>query len=180
MSFNHGIIVFYSSVAGNTLWIKHTDRVEFLLTANKIQYTKIDVSTEPNALQYLRDNSQLKNNIQTPQIFKNGIFVGGAETIDEANEYGELRQLLGLDSTSSQQPTTQQSTPQPQPTQHSSDNNTNNEQQTEQHKVSSQPTVQLNATPSNGNGNGNGNGNENNITTSTPIVNATEQQQQEL
>lgn len=97
MSQKQGVTVYYSSVSGNTLWTKHTDRVEFLLSANKIPFQSIDVSTDPEALQYMKRQSQLKNIGQLPQVFRDGQFIGGKEELDEANEYGELKQLLGLE-----------------------------------------------------------------------------------
>lgn len=75
-------------------WTKHTDRVNFLLSTAKIEFTQIDISTDPEALQYIKDNSKMANKIQCPQIYRDGVFIGGKEEIDEANEYGELQHLI--------------------------------------------------------------------------------------
>jgi glutaredoxin-related protein len=98
-SIHSGVVVYYSSVSGNTMWNKNTDRVTFLLDAAKIAYTLIDVTTSADDLRYMKQHSKMTKDVGIlPQVFKDGVFVGGRDEIDEANEYGEIKQLFGLES----------------------------------------------------------------------------------
>jgi len=91
-----GIVVYVSSVAGSVAVEKNTERVLFLLDAQKASYTKVDVSISESDKEYMHAHSGNKNKNLLPQVFVNGEYVGAKDEIDEANEVGELKALLKL------------------------------------------------------------------------------------
>jgi len=92
------ITLYVSSVSGNVTVEKNTDRVKFLLDTLKVKYDTIDVSLTENEKQkqFLHANSKGKVKTQLPQVFVDGAWCGGAEELEEANEVGEIKQLLKL------------------------------------------------------------------------------------
>jgi glutaredoxin len=72
-----------------------TSRIEEIFAIKKIQYQKIDVAADEKEKEKMQKISG-KNVI--PQIFNNDTFIGLAEQLDEANEFGELDIFLGIKS----------------------------------------------------------------------------------
>lgn len=91
-----GIVLYTSSVSGNMHTEKNTERVRFLLQAAKAPFVEVDVSLSTIDKEYLHQHSKHANKIILPQVFVDGEYVGSCVEIDEANEYGELKDLLRL------------------------------------------------------------------------------------
>jgi len=91
-----GIVLYTSSVSGSVAVDKNTDRVRFLLQANRATFTEVDVSISTVDKEYLHKHSKHDNKIKLPQVFIDGQYVGSKDEIEEANEYGELKDLLRL------------------------------------------------------------------------------------
>jgi len=91
-----GIVLYTSSVSGSVAVDKNTDRVRFLLQANRAPFTEVDVSLSTIDKEYLHKHSKHENKITLPQVFLDGEYIGSKDEIEEANEYGELKDLLRL------------------------------------------------------------------------------------
>jgi len=91
-----GIVLYTSSVAGSVAIDKNTDRVRFLLQAAKAPFTEVDVSLSSIDKDYLHSHSKHDKKITLPQVFLDGEYIGSKDEIEEANEYGELKELLRL------------------------------------------------------------------------------------
>lgn len=66
----------------------------FLLKSAGVEFTEIDVSVDEAAKAAMLEGSGKRT---LPQVFVAGKFIGGFEEISEANEYGEVKLLLGLE-----------------------------------------------------------------------------------
>ena len=91
-----GLVLYSSSVAGSVAVEKNTDRVRFLLQAHKAPYTEVDVSISAVDKEYLHAHSKAEKKVQLPQLFLNGDYLASKDEIEEANEYGEIKELLQL------------------------------------------------------------------------------------
>ena len=85
-----------SLVAGSVISQKNLQRMKLILDGAKIQYTCIDISLEEHAehKKTMLSKSKAKVPTATPQVFLNGEYVADFETIDEWNEYEELKQKM--------------------------------------------------------------------------------------
>jgi len=91
-----GLVLYSSSVAGSVAIEKNTDRVRFLLQAHKAPYTEVDVSISTADKEYLHKHSKAEKKVTLPQLFLNGEYLASKDEIEEANEYGEIKELLQL------------------------------------------------------------------------------------
>ena len=92
-----GLVLYTSSVAGSVAIDKATDRTRFLLQAHKAPYTEVDVSISVVDKEYLHAHSKAeKGKVSLPQLFLNGEYLASKDEIEEANEYGEIKELLQL------------------------------------------------------------------------------------
>jgi len=91
-----GLVLYSSSVAGSVAIEKNTERVRFLLQAHKAPYTEVDVSISTVDKEYLHAHSKAAKVVQLPQLFLNGEYLASKDEIEEANEYGEIKELLQL------------------------------------------------------------------------------------
>lgn len=89
------VIVYVSSVAGNLLVNKAQERVERILQARKVVFKTVDISLPENndAKEYMQQKSGKK---VLPQIFVDGEFKGLVDQLEEANEFEEVPQWLGV------------------------------------------------------------------------------------
>ncbi|SCV74904.1 BQ2448_7933 [Microbotryum intermedium] len=91
---------------------KH-DRVQRILVSARVPFSTRDVaSSEEAKLEWKRRN---RNNNELPCIIVDGLPVGTIEQLDEAVEFGELRQFLRLDEPTTSTQTTTEATPPPPP-----------------------------------------------------------------
>jgi len=93
--FKTGYVLFMSSVAANVIVEKSTDRVKALLGAQKVTWKPIDISINTEAKAYMQTHSTNAKPTTIPQVFKDGKYIGTADELDEANEDGALKKLLG-------------------------------------------------------------------------------------
>ena len=92
-----GLVLYSSSVAGSVAVEKNSERVRFLLQAHKAPYTEVDVSLSVVDKEYLHAHSKAeKGKVSLPQLFLNGEYLASKDEIEEANEYGEIKELLQL------------------------------------------------------------------------------------
>ncbi|SCZ87848.1 BZ3500_MvSof-1268-A1-R1_Chr2-3g05316 [Microbotryum saponariae] len=105
------IDVYVTSILSSAqLRTKH-DRVQRILVSARVPFSTHDVaSSEEAKLEWKRRN---RNNNELPCIIVDGQPVGTIEQLDEAVEFGELRQFLRLDEHTSS--TTTETTPPPPP-----------------------------------------------------------------
>lgn len=87
------IQIYYSSVPGSIKVRKDTTRAQDILSIKKIPFELVDVSQGDTDKAYMQEKSG-KNVL--PQIFVDGEYKGLCEELDEANEFGETHQWLGL------------------------------------------------------------------------------------
>jgi hypothetical protein len=70
-------------------------RIETLLKANKIGYEIVDLATDEKAKKVWRRHGKGRKLPGVVRVTEDGeTIVGGLEELDEANEYGELKQLV--------------------------------------------------------------------------------------
>ena len=91
-----GLVLYTSSVAGSVAIEKNTERVRFLLQAHKAPYTEVDVSISTADKEYLHAHSKAEKKVLLPQLFLDGAYLASKDEIEEANEYGEIKELLQL------------------------------------------------------------------------------------
>ena len=85
-------MAYYSDIQALTA----QNRIETLLKANKIKYEIVDLATDERAKKVWRRRGQGK---KLPGVVRMDVdgeetVVGTLEELDEANEYGELNQLV--------------------------------------------------------------------------------------
>ena len=95
-----GYVLYTSSVAASIAIDKNTERCIFILNNFKLKYSQIDVAVSTVDKEYMHANSKAENKRLLPQIFYNGEYIGGKDEIDDANEHGELKELLKIDENS--------------------------------------------------------------------------------
>jgi glutaredoxin 3 len=66
-------------------------RVKMLLNARKIEYREINIAGDPEAFVELANSSGM---MTLPQVFVDGVLVGGYQETAEADASGRLRELL--------------------------------------------------------------------------------------
>ena len=91
-----GLVLYTSSVAGSVAIEKNSDRVRFLLQAHKAAYTEVDVSISTVDKEYLHAHSKAEKKVTLPQLFLNGEYLASKDEIEEANEYGDIKELPQL------------------------------------------------------------------------------------
>jgi glutaredoxin len=70
-------------------------RIETLLKAQKIEYQIIDLATDEKAKKVWRWRGKGRKLPGVVRVSEDGeTIIGGVDELEEANEYGELRQLV--------------------------------------------------------------------------------------
>ncbi|OJD13663.1 hypothetical protein AJ78_05899 [Emergomyces pasteurianus Ep9510] len=92
------LYLYTSLTAGSSHIITATSRLETILKANKIPFKALDVATDEEARKLWGRRSRGK---KLPGLVRDGMIVGDLDEIEEWNEYGELREKLGNESTTS-------------------------------------------------------------------------------
>ncbi|KAL7272267.1 hypothetical protein RUND412_004934 [Rhizina undulata] len=82
-----------SLTSGSSAIITATSRLEHLLKSHKIEFQAVDVATDEKAKSLWGRRGKGK---RLPGVVKDGLVLGNFEDLDEWNEYGELKQNLGL------------------------------------------------------------------------------------
>ncbi|KAF2187827.1 hypothetical protein K469DRAFT_662005 [Zopfia rhizophila CBS 207.26] len=87
------LYIFTSLTAGSSHIITATSRIETILKANKIPFKGVDTATDDLARKLYGRRAQGK---KLPLLVKEGYVLGDLEQIEEWNEYGELKEALGV------------------------------------------------------------------------------------
>ncbi|CAG8536517.1 5803_t:CDS:2 [Dentiscutata erythropus] len=86
--------IYGSSVAGNIFVKKNQDSIEFILKANKIEFSFVDVAADDDKQKYMKRKNGGEKRL--PQIFVGGEYKGLVKDLEEANEFREeLSQIRG-------------------------------------------------------------------------------------
>jgi len=88
--------VYMSQVSGSVISLKNLQRLILFFDALKIKYTQIDISLEENkaAKENMITKSKSDKKTLTPQVFLDGEYIADFETIEQWNEWEELKQRL--------------------------------------------------------------------------------------
>ncbi|KAK6340129.1 hypothetical protein TWF730_001900 [Orbilia blumenaviensis] len=90
------VLYIYLSLSSGSSTIDTGLRVlERILKANKIQFSVIDISTDDKARSIWTRRKTPKQKL--PALVKDGSVIGDFTEVEEWNEYGELKQKLGLE-----------------------------------------------------------------------------------
>ncbi|RHZ62406.1 hypothetical protein Glove_340g13 [Diversispora epigaea] len=87
--------IYGSSVAGNIFVKKNQESIEFILKANKIDFSFVDVAADDDQLKYMKRKNRGEKEL--PQIFVGGEYKGLLKGLEEANEFKEVKKFLGLE-----------------------------------------------------------------------------------
>lgn len=87
------IYLLTSLTAGSSTIITATSRLEHLLKSNKVPFKAVDLATDDKARSLW---SRRGGGKRLPGIVKDGLVLGNYEDCEEWNEYGELKQNLGI------------------------------------------------------------------------------------
>ncbi|KAF2204167.1 hypothetical protein GQ43DRAFT_438159 [Delitschia confertaspora ATCC 74209] len=87
------IYLFTSLTAGSSHIITATSRIETILKANKIPFKGVDTATDDLARKLYGRRASGK---KLPLLVKEGYVVADLEQVEEWNEYGELKEALGV------------------------------------------------------------------------------------
>lgn len=87
------LYLFTSLTAGSSHIITATSRIETILKANKIPFKGVDTATDELARKLYGRRASGK---KLPLLVKEGFVVGDLEQVEEWNEYGELKDVLGV------------------------------------------------------------------------------------
>lgn len=93
------IKLYTSTVSGSIKVSKATEKIENILTAQKIEFEVIDVSRNEEAKNFLKENKPdpAQLGITLPQVWNGDKFAGDYTQIEDANEWGELKKVLMLE-----------------------------------------------------------------------------------
>ncbi|KAG8628750.1 hypothetical protein KVT40_002615 [Elsinoe batatas] len=87
------LYLFTSLTSGSSHIFTATSRLETILKANKIPFRAIDLATDESARRLWQRRGGKR---KLPGLVKEGFVVGGIDEIEELNEFGELREAVGL------------------------------------------------------------------------------------
>ncbi|KAG0131281.1 hypothetical protein HOY82DRAFT_608240 [Tuber indicum] len=90
------IFLLTSLTSGSSAIITATSRLEHLLKSHKIPFKPVDLATDARAR---RIWSSKGNGRRLPGVARDGEILGNFEELEEWNEYGELKQRLGIKKT---------------------------------------------------------------------------------
>ncbi|KAI5481607.1 hypothetical protein MNV49_002833 [Pseudohyphozyma bogoriensis] len=106
------IDVFVTSIQSNAQLRGRHERTQRALTSVRVPFTTHDVASDEEAKKYWKRKNQGSNEL--PCVLVDGERVGSIEQLDEAVEFGELRQFLRLDKPAAAPPaSTNSTTPNP-------------------------------------------------------------------
>ncbi|KAF1811326.1 hypothetical protein P152DRAFT_483208 [Eremomyces bilateralis CBS 781.70] len=86
------LYLFSSLTAGSSHILTATSRVETILKANRIPYTYVDTATNDSARKLYGRRGKNK---KFPLLVKEGFVLGDLEEVEEWNEFGELKEMVG-------------------------------------------------------------------------------------
>lgn len=86
------LYVFTSLTAGSSHIVTATSRIETILRANRLHFTYIDTATNESARKLYGRRGRGK---KLPLLVKQGEILGDLNEIEEFNEFGELKQVVG-------------------------------------------------------------------------------------
>ncbi|KAL8652767.1 MAG: hypothetical protein Q9210_002497 [Variospora velana] len=92
------LYLYTSLTAGSSHIITATSRLETILKANRIPFQALDVATDEKARMLWGRRAGKK---KLPGLVRMGMLVGDLEEIEEWNEYGELKEKVGVPARSS-------------------------------------------------------------------------------
>ncbi|KAI4289474.1 MAG: hypothetical protein L6R35_001255 [Caloplaca aegaea] len=92
------LYLYTSLTAGSSHIITATSRLETILKANRIPFQALDVATDEKARMLWGRRAGKK---KLPGLVRMGMLVGDLEDIEEWNEYGELKEKVGVPARSS-------------------------------------------------------------------------------
>ncbi|KAG4303217.1 hypothetical protein PCANB_000605 [Pneumocystis canis] len=82
----------YTSFSSASLFIQtNTSRLQFLLETTQLPFEIVDLATDPVAKQFWYRSS---NGRSLPAVVKRGKILGSIYDIENANEQGQLREIL--------------------------------------------------------------------------------------
>ncbi|KAI5796572.1 hypothetical protein EDC01DRAFT_45998 [Geopyxis carbonaria] len=82
-----------SLTSGSSTIITATSRLEHLLKSHKIAFKAVDLATDAKAKRLWQWKGKGR---RLPALVKDGVVMGNYEELEEWNEYGELKQNLGI------------------------------------------------------------------------------------
>src|SRR4051812_683893 len=82
-----------SLTAGSSHIVTATSRIETILRANKVPFEGVDTATNELMRKLFQRRAAGK---KLPLLVKEGYILGDLEMIEEWNEYGELKEALGV------------------------------------------------------------------------------------
>ncbi|KAF1981017.1 hypothetical protein K402DRAFT_467872 [Aulographum hederae CBS 113979] len=86
------LYLFTSLTAGSSHIITATSRIETILKANRLPFTYVDTATDESAKKLFQRRARGK---KLPLLVKEGYIIGDLDEIEEANEFGELKEMVG-------------------------------------------------------------------------------------
>ncbi|KAL4422326.1 hypothetical protein ABPG75_008523 [Micractinium tetrahymenae] len=86
------VVLFSTSCAPTAKGKSDINRIKCLLDAKRVQYDEIDLAMEPQRREAMLAGSDGLRSI--PQLHVNGRYIGGAEELQEFEDWGELDDLL--------------------------------------------------------------------------------------
>ena len=87
------LFLFTSLTAGSSHIITATSRMETILKANRIPFFAIDIATDEKARRIWTRRSKGRT---IPGLVKQGMVLGDLEQVEEWNEFGEIKEKLGV------------------------------------------------------------------------------------
>ncbi|KAL9056557.1 MAG: hypothetical protein Q9162_002840 [Coniocarpon cinnabarinum] len=87
------LFLFTSLTAGSSHIITATSRMETILKANRVPFYAIDTATDEKARRIWTRRSKGRT---IPGLVKQGIILGDLEQVEEWNEFGEIKDVLGV------------------------------------------------------------------------------------
>ncbi|PNS17105.1 hypothetical protein CAC42_3840 [Sphaceloma murrayae] len=87
------LYLFTSLTSGSSHIFTATSRLETILKANKIPFQAIDTATDESARRLWQRRAAGR---KLPALVKEGFVVGGIDEVEDLNEFGELREAVGL------------------------------------------------------------------------------------
>jgi glutaredoxin 3 len=82
-------VLIYSSA-----WCGYCARAKKLLSGKGVAYEEVDVDAEPRRRTEMREKAGGRTSV--PQIFIDGVHVGGCDDIHALDETGKLDEMLGV------------------------------------------------------------------------------------
>ncbi|KAK4359805.1 hypothetical protein RND71_022034 [Anisodus tanguticus] len=88
------VVIYFTSIRGIRRTFEDCYTVKMILGSYRVKVNERDVSMHNEYRKELQSVMGEKNNVNLPQVFIKGKYIGGAELIKQLNEIGELPKLL--------------------------------------------------------------------------------------